>query len=618
MSVATESGLVQRTHALGATLEDLSASLERPRVFPITSADTRAILEASSDLATRVRQLQAEPSLLTVVFVGGTGVGKSTLLNALAGGRIAESSIARPTTTIPTVYHHEEVNLGRLDPVLGRCRAVSHRRPELRQKILVDTPDIDGNVREHHERLREVLPVADAVLYVGSQEKYHDREGWRILLAQRGSRGFAFVLNKWDRCQNSLSGQSGRAPDQDFRASLEGAGFTAPLIFRTCAASWVARKSGATVDEPIADDFANLERWLEAGLDERAIRDIKSRGIAGKIAELLALLERATAPDWWPKARTLEHEWHKALREAVADYANLLVEACDQSAPAFERHFGRLGRSHFRGMFGIYLNLWDRLSRVNLSVLPSATATETKIDELAARAVARIPEAARLAQRDTLHDHLLALADRRDWPIETFRRYLPDQEATRADAAGELGDAVLAEAISSRLLELEKEFSAPTGSRLATRLAAKGLCEWGPPVVAGLLALKWLYDSIFGEFWGLSGYLTALVFLGVVFGGLHFLLYKLVPVHWVALREQLRRLIENHLLERVGPRYLRAISEFSSEVQAERARLLATQSVLRDLRDQLRGGDGGGAPAPGTGATSPTSLFARTGDRPAR
>ncbi|MFO0945544.1 MAG: GTPase [Planctomycetota bacterium] len=583
MSTVSEAGLVHRTHALAITLENLVQGLDAPRVYPISDDDRKGIEQTASDLLIRVRQLQAEPAILTVVFVGGTGVGKSTTLNALAGGKIADAGIARPTTQIPTIYLHRDIHLERLDPIFRKCKTVVHERPELRQKILVDTPDMDGNVREHHDRLREILPVADAVLFIGSQEKYHDREAWKLLLQHRGSRGFAFVLNKWDRCLSTRREETGRSPYDDFKDSLREAGFSSPLVFRTCASHWLMQRlSGQGADEPIDDDFLELEKWIEAGLDERAIRDIKSRGIAGKIDELLHVLDRVTPPDWGPKARILEQEWQRALREGLAEYADLLIEAADKQAAAYERHFGQLGRANFRGIFGMYLGALDRVARLNFSVLPTEGQKDSKLEELAARSVAGIPTLSRDTQRTSLHDHLLALADRRDWPVETLRNFLPE------DQTDHLTDATLAEAISSQLLEMEKEYSEPTGTKRATRLAVKALCEWGPPVIIAGIVLKWIYDSLFVEFWSLGSYFGALLFLGLVLGGLHFLLSKVVPVHWIALRAQLRRLMESRLLEQVAPKYLRALADFSGRVRAERSALTSPAEILRDLRDQLR------------------------------
>ena len=63
------------------------------------------------------------------MLMGGTGVGKSTLLNALAGGAIAQASFPRPTTRDPVVYYHESIQPDRLDPALRHCRLVPHDRP---------------------------------------------------------------------------------------------------------------------------------------------------------------------------------------------------------------------------------------------------------------------------------------------------------------------------------------------------------------------------------------------------------------------------------------------------------------------------------------------------------
>ena len=171
------------------------------------------------------------------MLMGGTGVGKSTLLNALAGGAIAQASFTRPTTRDPVVYYHESIRPDRLDPALRHCRLVPHDRPALEQKILVDTPDLDSNDLANREKLLQLLPVADVVLYVGSQEKYHDKLGWDLFLQQRKRRAFAFVLNKWDRCLQPAPRACG--PTRTCSATLKAEGFENPLLFRTCAQRWI-------------------------------------------------------------------------------------------------------------------------------------------------------------------------------------------------------------------------------------------------------------------------------------------------------------------------------------------------------------------------------------------
>ena len=240
--------------------------LDTRRRYPLSMLQRAELEGLADDLKRQGESLDVEKPLLVIMLMGGTGVGKSTLLNALAGGPIAQASFTRPTTRDPVVYFHHTVRPDRLDPALRLCRLAQHDREGLLQKVIVDTPDLDSNDLANRDKLKALLPVADVVLYVGSQEKYHDRLGWDLFKEQRQRRAFAFVLNKWDRCVQV--GETGLRPDEDLLKDLKAEGFQNPLLFRTNARAWLdaANKAPAQAGMPVPPRMGSPARSLDISL----------------------------------------------------------------------------------------------------------------------------------------------------------------------------------------------------------------------------------------------------------------------------------------------------------------------------------------------------------------
>ena len=589
MTPVTEQGLIHRVQAIRLATGELRKWLVASSFLDITPADRAQLTTSLDEIEINLDKLEADPSVLTVVFLGGTGVGKSTLLNALAAARIASSSVKRPTTQFSTVYHHADVDISALPEPFRLCRAASHEHPELRQKILIDTPDVDGTVIEHHERLKEILPVADAILYIGSAEKYHDRAVWQLLLEHAPTRGFAFVLNKWDRCLAANDEKTGRSPDEDMRQSLHQAGFHSPILFRLCSKQWeIKRVDGVSELELIPDDFLKLVRWLESELDERMIRDIKARGIVNELEKIIHTILRIIPPEWEPKKEQLGSTWREALRTGVADQAALLIDSTDRQAGDLERHFSRLGREGIGGLLGIYLHLVDRLKHLRGALLPLPTAEKkkTEMQRIAAKCVEGIPDATRNMQREAMRDRLLTLADREGWSIEILTTLLAQDNNERP--VTEWNETSLARILTSELRTLEKDYADPRGSKRAIHAIVRFLCTWAPLGVLGALGVSLLYSLVTFQFWGVGEFFSAMLLFGITIAALHLLLVWVFPVKWDSLREKLRDRLEFGLLDQLLPRYWDALDQYTAHVVAERKLLISVQGILQGVHDQLQ------------------------------
>ena len=110
-----------------AALDRLQARVEAPSTLALAD-DDRAGLLAAVERA-RAQLLGPSEPVLTLALAGGTGAGKSTLVNALAGKVVAEASAIRPTTRQIQVYHHRDDSLGTLTAELASEAAFVATRP---------------------------------------------------------------------------------------------------------------------------------------------------------------------------------------------------------------------------------------------------------------------------------------------------------------------------------------------------------------------------------------------------------------------------------------------------------------------------------------------------------
>jgi hypothetical protein len=567
--------------------------LETPHRYPLPAA-TRADLEGLiADLRRQADALEMDRPLLAIMLMGGTGVGKSTLLNALAGSAIAPASFARPTTRDPVVYYHESVQPARLDKALQHCRLVQHDRPALGQKILVDTPDLDSNDLANREKLRQLLPVADIVLYVGSQEKYHDRLGWELFLQHRHRRAFAFVLNKWDRCVQK--GASGLRPDEDLLLDLKGEGFEDPLLFRTCAQHWLdqARADGEAGERPAAPDgeqFQDLVRWLEQGLSRLEIEAIKARGVSQLLAQLQKTLESACPPDLVEAAARTRAAWLKTLGEEARADGEVLLNTLEPYQREIEHHFALQRQQRFRGLMGGYLGLFNRLKYAGSTLrdrIPFVPKSQDKTDapsrwDLGAftRACSATASERQLDARGrALANRLLVEADGQGFPLSLLNE--PAESASRMDWPQRY-----AQAMTEVLGRVEHEWARPTGLRRLAQGVVVFLADWLPPATL-LGALGWLLWRYFdpagrGYQVGVSDILLPLFMTAIVLIILHVLIALLLPLRWLAIRGEFQRQLERRLAAELEQVYAGLPGDVAQALSGERH---AVEQLLGEVRE---------------------------------
>jgi hypothetical protein len=309
--------------------DEAADPLRRCLATLIEAADAAEVLGISTD---RARAAHADASqrlgfpsdAYVLALVGGTGVGKSSLLNALAGATVSTASVRRPTTSEPIAWvpAADRDGLAPLLAWLGVDDIREHEADGLRSVAIVDLPDMDSVEATHRERVEAVLPKVDAVAWVTDLEKYHDAvlhdaflRTWLPRLDRQ-----AVIVNKADRLADDDRPRIRRDLEADLgRRLTSGDRATVPVLMTTAAPApdvdelrvWLADGAAAkaVVRARVGATIVDLARGLaaDAGIDP-----------AGRVAPFLSPDARTKATDDAIRAVLRAVDLEGLERQAVA------------------------------------------------------------------------------------------------------------------------------------------------------------------------------------------------------------------------------------------------------------------------------------------------------------
>lgn len=180
---------------------EILATLDRLRVRVTDWVATRLHWEPAlrcQSLMTRVLSrvetlhFRYESPLVVATF-GGTGTGKSSLVNALVGEEVTTAGRQRPTTRKPKLIVHSETDFKLLSLPLDEIDVVQRDAEVLKDVMILDCPDPDTNEDQaagtNVDRLRKLLPFCDVLLVVSTLQKYRSaRVSDELLAAAAGCR----------------------------------------------------------------------------------------------------------------------------------------------------------------------------------------------------------------------------------------------------------------------------------------------------------------------------------------------------------------------------------------------------------------------------------------------
>ena len=545
-----------------------------------------SLLLSIRQVSRAVEMLEVGPPIPVFALAGPTGVGKSSLLNAILQQEVAGVLWRRPNTVVPMLHHCSSQSVAELPGVLGDCARATHEIGFFSDMLIVDLPDlnmVDVAIGLHGDSL---LEQADVVVLVGSPEQCCNQSVWELIRKNSATSAFVFVLNK---CDQLHAGIAASLPS-NWMDELAQLGFANPICYQLsdrCALGAAANKSGD-------DSLQKFREWVSRGIRGKALESVRRRRLNRALNLLAGKIESFFLADARLRWRQVEKVWVTEIQAEAGHLSETVMEGLDRRSDEMEGFLEADLRDRLRGIMALWLRLFGRGRSGGGGLLTGGWRAMLGQLALGGResSVNRRDQASRLAlepaidgsgadrRRIDLMDRLAGRVIDHDLPVDSIRASF----SSLAEAPWR--DPLLAQA-RSVLDEFEGRRLASGGIRGLIRDMSIGLANYLPPI--GLLGiLSWPVILFFDPMgWKRTPqwfdlFLPALG-LVLMLMGLQALLGIVMPFQWPSIRAELRQRLRSAKALEMEREYLGILAKSMTEMEEQAKRLLELAARARDL-----------------------------------
>lgn len=164
----------------------------------------------------------SQDNLFLYGIVGGKDVGKTSLINLLAGSRISiDSDILDEGTKKSVAYCHQAdqpLLQKRLTGVMGdRVEYQTHQSDLLRNVVLIDFPDYDSRFESHRDDVQKLSRYLQGLVWVITPRKYGDHEFMdQLESVAQSHENYLIILNKVDQLEGRAALETVRREVLDY------------------------------------------------------------------------------------------------------------------------------------------------------------------------------------------------------------------------------------------------------------------------------------------------------------------------------------------------------------------------------------------------------------------